>query len=429
MRDRLIVVGVILSAVLAPRAASAQRPLSLVDAQAEARVHAPDTAELQARIAAAEAIAAQAARRFRDDPTITGGFSQGRLVGRADENSWTLGIQQPFDWSGSWKPRAASAAADVERARHEREDGLRALDEQVAIAFAESAWAQRQLARGERLADLYRLTSDAVRQQFQAGAAPEIDADSADLDLVGALALVDLAQGDLNRSRACMARLLGRESGADLVVDDGSENPDVAVSAPEFLALVNQDPRVRAALAEVDAATFQGQIFERLTRPPVTVGVEYGRQTRDIPVGSFVGTPFAGSLAANWTDAELVFNVGVALPLFNRQREPRAQATGRLVTAEAKLRTARADVRAELESSWATFQAAARALQRVAPTGAIIDRDVTFVEQAVRAGAFDTLTRTQALRRLQEAGRRVDTAVRDFRAARAAWLRRISVSP
>jgi outer membrane protein TolC len=161
----------------------------------------------------------------------------------------------------------------------------------------------------------------------------------------------------------------------------------------------------------------------------LTVGVDYGRHTRDIPAGSFAGTPFAGSLAAKWTDAELVFNVGVALPLFNRQREPRAQATGRILMAEAKLRLARADVRTELESSWAALQAAARALQRVAPTGAIIDRDVTFVEQAVGAGAFDTLTRTLELRRLQEAGRRVDAAVRDVRAARAAWIRRISVSP
>lgn len=428
-QHRVIVLGVTLSAFMVPRAASAQRALSLPDAQAEARVYAPDAAELQSRIAAAEAMAAQAARRFREDPMISGTFSQGRLVGRSDETAWTLGIQQPFDLSGSWKPRAASAAADVERTRQERENGLRALDEQVAVAFADSALTQRQLARDERLADLHRMASDAVRQQFQVGAAPQIDADSAELDLAGALASVELARGDLNRNRARLARLLGRESGGDLVVDDGSEVPDLAATPPAFAALVDRDSRVRAALAEIDAATFHGQVFERLIKPPLTVGVEYGRQTRDIPVGSFVGAPFASALAANWTDAELVFNVGVALPLFNRQREPRAQATGRVLTAEAKLRTARADVRAELESSWAALQAAASALQRVAPTGAIIDRDVTFVEQAVGAGAFDTLTRTLALRRLQEAGRRMDVAVRDFRAARAAWLRRISVAP
>jgi outer membrane protein TolC len=257
---------------LHPRMVQAQRPLTLTDAQAEARARAPDVAELQARIAAAEAMAAQAARRFREDPTIAGSVSQGRLSGRPDESAWNLGIQQPFDVSGSWKPRAASAAADVERTRQERENGLRALDEQVAIAFADGALAQRQLARGARLADLYRIASDAVGRQFQVGAAPQIDADSAELDLAGALASVDLAQGELDRSRARLARLLGRENGSDLVVDDGSEVPDVAASPPQFSTLVDRDPRVRAALAEVDAATFERQIFERLIRPPVTLG-------------------------------------------------------------------------------------------------------------------------------------------------------------
>lgn len=414
---------------LTPWTAQAQRPLSLAEAQAEARAHAPETAELQARIAAAEAIAAQAGQRFRDDPTIASSYSQGRVVGRLDESSWNLGVRQPFDISGSWKPRAASAAADLERARQEREDGLRALDERVAIAVADLALAQRQLARSQRIADLYRITSEAVRQQLQVGAAPQIDADSAELDLASALVSVDQAQGDLEQSRALMARLLGRETGGDLNVEDLPEAPDISASLPDFAALIDRDPRVRAALAELDAAKFERQMFERLITPALTLGMDYGRQTLEIPVGSFVGTPFAGALAANWTDHELVFNIGVGLPLFNRQREPRARATGRFLTAEAKLRTARADVRSELESTWAALQAAGRALQRVATTAAIIDRDVTFVEQAVTAGAFDTVTRTQQLRRLQEAGRRVDTAVRDLRATRATWIRRISLSP
>jgi outer membrane protein TolC len=415
--------------VLSPQTARAQRPLSPAEAQAEARAHAPDAAVLEARIAGAEAIAAQAGRRLREDPTISSSYFQGRVVGRSDEHSWAVGIAQPFDISGSWKPRAASAGSDVERARQEREDGVRALDEQVAIAFADSALAQRQLTRSRRIADLYRIASDAVGQQFHVGTAPQIDADSAALDLASALASVDLAQGDLDRSRTRLARLLGRDTGRDLVVEDVPEEPDLSASAPDFVVLVDHDPRVRAARAELEAANFERQVFERLITPPVTLGMEYSRQTRDIPGGSFAGTPVAGGLRANWTDAELLVNVGVALPLFNRQREPRARATGRLLTAEAALRIARADVRGELESTWAAVQATARALQRVAPTAAIIDRDVTFVEQAVAAGAFDAVTRTQELRRLQEAGRRVDVAVRDLRTARAAWIRRSSVSP
>jgi PAS domain-containing protein len=70
-----------------------------------------------------------------------------------------------------------------------------------------------------------------------------------------------------------------------------------------------------------------------------------------------------------------------------------------------------------------------RALQSVANTSTILDRDATFVEQAVRAGQFDATTRTQALRRLEESGRRIDAAVRDLRVARAVWVRRTSGVP
>jgi len=55
---------------------------------------------------------------------------------------------------------------------------------------------------------------------------------------------------------------------------------------------------------------------------------------------------------------------------------------------------------------------------------AVIERDAGFIEQAVRAGAFDAATRSVMLRRLEDAGQRVDDAVRDFRVARASWIRR-----
>ena len=64
------------------------------------------------------------------------------------------------------------------------------------------------------------------------------------------------------------------------------------------------------------------------------------------------------------------------------------------------------------------------AAHAVVTTTDLIERDAGFVEQAVRAGAFDAVTRSLALRRLEEAGRRLDTAIRDYRIARAAWLRR-----
>jgi outer membrane protein, heavy metal efflux system len=423
MRVVACVVIVTVIAVAAPAAVRAQRPLSLSDAQAEARARAPEAAELQARIAGAEAIAAQARRVLREDPAVSTSVFRGSLVGQADESSWNVSATQRVDISGSWKPRGASAAADLSRARFEGEDGLRALDERVAQVVADVALAQRGVTRLARTVDLQQVAADAARRQFEVGTAPQIDADAATLDLAGAQVTLEQARGELEGSRWRLARLLGRETVGDLVVDDPPERPDAAL-APDFVALVERDPRVRAASAEMDAARFEQQTLERLLIPALTFGVEYGKRRTEIPFGAFTGTPLANALRANWMDTELLFSVSVPVPLFDRQREPRARVTGRIHLAEARLRAARADVRTELESAWALLQAASRGYQRVAATPEILDRNAQFIEQAVRAGEFDATTRTQALRRLEEAGRRVDTAIRDLRFARAAWVRR-----
>jgi cobalt-zinc-cadmium efflux system outer membrane protein len=401
----------------------AQQSLTLASAQAEARAHAPDVAELTAVVAGAEAVSAQAGRVFRQNPEVSASYANGSLVGRPDESSWSVGARLPVDISGSRKARSASAAADLARTRFDREDGLRALDEQVAIAVADVALEQRLAARGQRMVDLLTVASDAAHRQLDVGQGTELDADSADLDLAAARVTAEQAQGDLMGARARLARLLGRDSAIDLVVDDPPERP-MTVTPPDLAALVDRDPRVQAAQAEVTAATFEGQMLARLVTPMPTLGLDVDSARRDIPAGAFTGDPFANSLSALWSDRELVFNMTVPVPVFDRQQEPRARATGRLLTAEARLETVRGTVRSELDSAWATFVAAQRAAQAVATMPALIDRDTDFVEQAVRAGAFDALTRTQALRRLTDTGRTMDTAIHDYRVARAAWIRR-----
>ena len=397
--------------------------MTLADAQAEARAHAPDATALDALVRGAEAVAAQARRRLRQNPEISATYGPGALAGRLDELSWTVTAALPVDVSGSWKARAASADAVVSQAQREREDGLRALDERVAQGVANVALQQQLVRRLERMMELQQIAADAARRQLAVGQGAQLDADSAQLDLASARVALEQGRGELAAARAVLARLLGRPAAADLVVADPLEQPR-STEPPDFNAVIDRDPRVRAAAAEVDAAKFERQMSERLITPMPTVGVAYGFQRREIPFGSFSGTPFAGSLTALWRDRELTLNVSVGMPLFDRQQEPRARATSRVLATEAKLQTTRADVEAELASAWAAFQAASRALATVASMPATIDRDVSFVEQAVRAGAFDAVQRTQALRRLIEAGRVADTAVRDFRTARAAWVRR-----
>lgn len=403
--------------------AGAQLALTLAEAQQEARATAPEVGELQARLAAAEAMAAQAGRRVRDDPIVSGSVFRGELLGRPDESRWSVGIRQPVDFAGSWRPRLASANADLARAQFDRDAGLRLLDERVAAAVADVALAQRQVARGEQLASLARIAAEVVHRQYEVGTAAQIDADAADLDLSGALLTLEQMRNVLAQSRTRLARLLGRTAIAAVTVDDPPESADVPAMPPDFAPLVDRDPRVRAALSDIDAAQFERQVFDRLARSPVTFGLDYVQQRREIPVGRFSGAPSASGLSATWPDSELVLTMTVPLPLFNRQLESRARASGRVLIAEAALRRIRADATAELRSAWEALVAASNALRHVSETPAILSRDVEFVEQAVRAGLFDATTRVTTLRRLEEAGRRLDLAVRDVRLARAAWVR------
>lgn len=411
-----------LAVVLVVGSASAETRLSLSDAQAEARAHAPESAELEARLRGAQLAADAASRVFRSNPSLSGVYTPGSLTGHPDEQSWEVGLSHTFDLSVSWKPRGASAAADRDRAAHEREDGLRALDEAVALALADVAQLQRRVGRAEKIAKLQSVSSEAAHKQLEVGQGNQLDVDAADLDLAAARADTARALGDLDSARARLARLLGRENHVDVVVEDPTEASWVP-AAITIALLVERDPRVRAVDAELRAARFELATQERTIWPELTVGTFYGYKRRDIPVGSFQGSAGAG-LSARWADTELGFKLQFPLPVFERRQTERARASSRIFLAEVQLQKTQADVRQELESSWATLQATQKAFDELAKTREIIDREFDLLDKSFRAGALDAVARAIAVRRLQEAAGRYDVAVRDLRAARARWLRR-----
>ncbi len=409
---------------LAPRASAAAQALSLSDAKSEARAHAPEGAELEARLRGADAVLDDAGRVFRRDPTLQTSYSTGALTGSPDEHAVTVGVRIPIDISGSWTPREGSARADRERVRYERDDGLRALDEAVAMAFADVALAQRLVGRAQRVVTLYELALTAERERLRVGQGNQLDVDAADLDAQGARASVAQARGVLAQARARLGRLLGRDSSGDLTVDDRTE-PAAAPSESVLTGIVDRDPRVLAAEADARSRSLGVEMYERLMIPTPTLGVDVGWRRRDIPLGAFQG-PSSTGLSALWSEWEMGFSLSVPLPLFDGSREPRARALSLSYAASARIATVRADVRSELEQAWSVYRAAAEAHEAVAPSAAILDRDFGLLEQAVRSGTMDAVVRATSLRRLEDAGRRLDVAVRDVRVARARWDRRVA---
>ena len=407
--------------------AEERAPLALSVAQAEARDHAPDAAELVARVRGAQAIANDAGRALRSDPILSFTGRPNAVVGEPDEYGFDVGVAWTIDISGSWRSRERSALAELDRAKAGRENGLRALDEVVAVAVANVALEQRTIARLDKIVALHVVAVDASKRKLDAGEGNQLDVDGAALDLAGARASTARAGGSLGTARTELGRLLGRESYDNLIIEDPAETAN-GPSQTQLATLVDRDPRVQAARTEIRAADEELHMYERLMWPAPTVGVGYGFRRRAIPLGGFLG-PSAGSLSAAWSDSDIGFTLSFPIPILDRQTAPRTRADSRKWTAMARLESIRAHVRAELEGSAATYRAAAAALAALAQTPTIVDRDFELLDKAVRAGALDAVSRAQSLRRLEDAGRRYDTAVFEVRAARARWIRRTAGLP
>jgi outer membrane protein, heavy metal efflux system len=396
------------------------RALGLPAAQAEARAHAPESALLEARIRGASITASDAERVFRSDPNLA--LEYGRSFEGDAEWNWRVGVDWTIDVAGSWGPRASSAAEALARSAQEREDGLRALDEAVAIAVAELALAQRKQARATRMAALHESTAAAMRRQLELGQVNQLEVDAAELDLAAARSALALAGGERATAAAGLTRLLGRRPGSELIAQDAPETLDA--SEPQALeALVERDPRVLARRAEARAAGSELALNDRLAWPALTLGAEFGRAQHEVPDEAWMGSS-ATPGDARWLEWEFALKLGFPLPLFDRNREARARASAQHWAAEAELELARADVRAELHASAAALRTAVEAYRAVEPTAALLERGYAMLEQTARAGALDSVTRAQATRRLVEAGLLLDAAVRDLRVARARWLRR-----
>jgi outer membrane protein TolC len=410
---------VAIAAALAAPTRAQPAPLTLQQAQDEARAHAPERAVADAAVAAAREREAVAGRWLTHDPIATGHYQQPAPGSGLDDRIWSLGLEWTIEVSGAWRARGQAARAAVTAADDERVSALLALDGEVAQAVAELADAQRRVARATRMIALRELAAHAAERTRATGGGTQLDVDAATLDLRAAQIDGADARADLEASRVRLARLLGRPDAMGLVVAD-----DVDRSPPPPLAmvddLVDRDPRVQAAAAQLDAARLASAAERRAAIPGVTVGVELERARHDIPGGTFAAAP---ALAGTWSEWELGVQLSVPLPFVDRNRNARAAANADVRSLQAHLAEVRMDVRAEIAAAQVRLSAAISAMDAAADIPPILDREVQLLDKALRAGGIEFSSWAQQAHRLVEVGRTYDAAVLALRRARAAWAR------
>lgn len=413
---------VAIAATVAAQGHAQPAPLALSQAQAEARAHAPERVVADAAVAAARDREAVAGRWLTHDPVGIARYQQPAPGSAVDDRTWSVGLEWTLDVSGAWRAHGRAARAAVTAADEERTAALLALDTEVARAVAELADAQRRVARATKMIALRELAAHAAERVRGTGGGTQLDVDAATLDLRAAQIDGAGARGDLEASRVRLARLLGRPDAAGLEVNDDvdrSPAPSLAVTDE----LVDRDPRVRAAVAQLEAARLTATAEQRAAISGVTVGVDLERARRDIPVGTFATAPGVGG---TWSEWEIGLQLSVPLPLVDRNRSARAAANADVRSLQASLVEVRMEVRTEIATAQAQLSGALAAMDAAADIPPILDREVQLLDRALRAGGIEFSSWAQQAHRLVEIGRTYDSAVLALRRARAVWVRAVA---
>jgi len=340
----------------------------------------PEFAELQrAHVEEAEANALGAGTWT--NPTLE--FGRDKL-GTERERSWQ--ISQPFDLSGrrdlredAARHRVRASEADNRGRRDERaatlrrafHDTLRLQEAQRAVG----AWAQR-----------FAVIDGIVAKLARAGEVAGYDRRRLAREQRSAEARLAETRAELERGRARLAGLLGKEAGDSFPTLAGPLLPEAPPPLPELQGKLAARPEFAALAARAEAAQADNAAAQR-NFPELTLGVG-GKRVAD------------GPLRDNGNTVMLSFS----LPLFDRQQAGDRRSAAQAMAARAELGLARQQAEGELLGlhRQATQLAAAAARYRseaVAPSTELL----RIAESAYRAGESGVLELLDAYKGALEA--------------------------
>ena len=337
----------------------------------------PEFTELQ-RAHVEEAEADVLAASTWTNPTLE--FGRDKL-GSERERSWQ--ISQPFDLSGR---RGLRADAARQRVRASEADNRGRRDERVATlrrTFHETLRLQEAQRAVGAWAQRFAVIDGVVAKLARAGEVAGYDRRRLAREQRSAEAKLAETRAELERSRARLAGLIGKEVGGELA---GPLQPEAPPPLPELQGKLPARPEFAALAARAEAAQADNAAAQR-NFPELTLGVG-GKRVED------------GPLRDNGNTVMLSFS----LPLFDRQQAGDRRSAAQAMAARAELGLARQQAEGELLGlhRQATQLAAAAARYRssaVAPSAELL----RIAESAYRAGESSVLELLDAYKGALEA--------------------------
>ncbi len=339
---------------LAPLTGHTTTALSLAEAQSIAAKEAPQLAAQDAALRAAQQASIGAAER--PDPKLIIGLDNLPLDG-ADRYNVTrdfmtmrkIGFMQDFTRSEKLQLRGERASAEVQKEAAVLQQSAATLQRDVALAWLETYFAERQLAQLKELVNETRLEVTAAQAALAGGKGQAADPFAARISAAQLDDRISDAERQVTKSRANLARWIGDQATRPLDSAPAFEVPD-----HEHAALLNNFDNLPhlAMYAPLQAiADSEVRLAEAAKHPDWSLEIVYAQR----------GPTYSNMLS---------IGVRIDLPIFQSRRQDPAIAAklalaeqARAVTEDAK----RAHV-AEIKNLMADWESAKARVQRYQST-------------------------------------------------------------
>lgn len=328
----------------------------------------------------------QITARLFPNPALAIGSIAGFTQGHTARNSGqiTATVQQLFEMAGKRGYRIESAAFGAQSAEANFEDAIRQLTFTVKDAYFRVQLAQRRLALAEENRDRFARILEVNTIRFKKGYIAEVDLIRIRLQVVDFQSQVIQAIQEADGARNDLRLLLGVSPATDLLLttelDYHRVDPDIEALR---LAALEARPDIRLKRLAQSQRLADLKLARAYRYPDVTLGASYAFQGRQGP-----------DLPQQWG-----FNVGVPLPLFNRNQGGIAQAEVAVQTAEVDLRKTLLEVESQVDIAYRNL-IQSRRLVEAYRAGVLEDArlTLTIVEKAYERGGATILDLLDAAR-------------------------------
>ena len=288
------------------------------------------------------------------------------------ESDFTLRLSQVVELGGKRAKRIALAARGREVAAWDYERARADVCAEVAHAFVGVLAAQRRVELAKELTHLAEEAQRTVNARVDAGKVSPIEAEKARIPVSQAKNEEDAANAGLQSARAQLAGVCGDTSAGFGMAQGNLEEIVQAPPLEQVIERVGKNPDIARWAAEIDARD-AAIVSERARRKPdvtLTFGVRttplQSRQSRDWSLNT------DGVFSANRSqiepdrdfDTRLVFDVGLPLPIFDRNKGNIRQAEAMASKAHAEERDVAVRVRADVTKAYHDVSSAYATVQR-----------------------------------------------------------------